>query len=325
MSEHFTGDSSHLDSADAPPFYETNAAFDWPNGMEGPDMRLQGDFYRESEDVTRGVTFAIDGMTGATPFDEEFYSEPVQMPSKFDAGQFGLAGDAMSLEVAKDYQPPVAPYDNPPATSLVLKDASAADLATNIYAFLAGETGSILKVSDRKFAVKADIFQEVNANQQLYCRVKARVYQCAEQNSSNLIVDVCRRSGDSVAFQQTFARLAQHLLSRFSAANATTEAFAAALQPQASLPPLPLDETDDPAVAPLLELLQGEETEQAEAVAALATVASASTAGAAAVGAALGQLASQLDACTSNGRAEVYIPAARLEAAVRGCGFASTH
>jgi len=146
----------------------------------------------------------------------------------------------------------------------------------------------------------------------LNCRIKARVYRSSEA----FVVDFCRRSGDAVAFQQTFTRAMQHLLANFKAVAADTEKALLWYSTEPSSDPcMAIDSLEEAALDPLLDMLRDTSpTQQAEALAALVTMAVASTAGSIAVCAALGREADILKACTSSCRAEVSYPASQLEA-----------
>jgi len=303
------------------------------NGTEVPDVRLLGDFYRETDNVTRGVTLFPDIGEEADPF-RDFDSESWFAP-KGEAKQSGFVSnsDGLATDPAKDsngstqftdlVQPAVADADRfHAATSVRFQAHSAAELAMSIEKFLS-QTGEIIKVTPAKFSLKADIFQEINGSL-LHCRIKVRIFR-SKSDSEELMVDFCRRSGDAVAFQKIFSRTVQHVLAKFNAAD-DSEVYASRLGVE-DVPPV--NRVADPTeltLVPLLEMLQGDaspELAQAEAVAALAALASASTTSAVAVCAALEQLARPgvLEACAANCRTEVAYPAACLTKTLRDCGW----
>jgi len=299
------------------------------SGTEVPDVRLLGDFYRETDNVTRGVTLFPDIGEEADPF-RDFDSECWFAP-KGEAKQSGFVSnsDGLATNPAKDnngstqftdlVQPAVAD-DRFHTTSVRFQAHSAAELAMSIEKFLS-QTGKIIKVTPAKFSLKADIFQEINGSL-LHCRIKVRIFR--SESDSELMVDFCRRSGDAVAFQKIFGRTVQHLLAKFNAAD-DSEVYASRLG-VADVPPV--NRAADPTeltLVPLLEMLQGDASPELaqEAVAALAALASASTTSAVAVCAALEQLARPgvLEACAANCRTEVAYPAACLTKTLRDCGW----
>mmetsp|Transcript_60048 Transcript_60048/g.106870 ORF Transcript_60048/g.106870 Transcript_60048/m.106870 type:complete len:342 (+) Transcript_60048:151-1176(+) len=330
----------HMSEAQMPVFFEE----DWTSGAEVvPEMRLLGDFYRETDAVTRGVTLFPGDAEEVDPFrDIDGAWSPLGKGQEAKLSGFVHDSDGFAAEAAKDstalaqftdaVQAPVVDGDrfHASATSLLLQAVSAAEVATSIQKLLLQESGEIIKVRPAKFSLKADIFQEVNGSL-LHCRLKVRIFRSAElKQSEKLMVDFCRRSGDAVAFQRIFSRSVQHLLTEFNAADGS-EAILPYLG-ETDDAPFQIHIVSDPAeltLVPLLEMLQGDASpaqlaQQAEAIAALAALASASTTSAVAVCAALEQLARPgiLEACASSCRAEVAYPAACLTKTLRDqCGW----
>jgi len=269
------------------------------------DFLLEGDFYREDEPVTRGVTLPVD-------FSEECAFQD------FGIDVMETAISYKGEQVFNDLVlPPLLPAVS--STSLALRAESPGAVAQSLLDFLANEDGDIVKVSAPKFAVKADVVQRVNGSL-LNCRLKARVYR----SSQALVVDFCRRSGDVVAFQQTFERAVLHLLESFSAEEADSAEKIQQSWPSVDLPPVSSKEAEA-ALDPLLDILRDTspagQAQQAEALVALMTIALASSAGAVAVCTAWGREADIFKACASSGDRDVSYPAARLEAVLlERCG-----
>lgn len=282
------------------------------------DFLLEGDFYREPDTVTRGVTLPLD-FSEADPFQDFRMDTLLFEKADSHAGKAELFQAERSEAFFSDLlQPPLLPTLPSWATSLAMREKeSPAAVAQSLHDFLAQEPGEIVKVSAEKFAVKADVFQTVNGIL-LHCRLKARVYR----SLGGLVVDFCRRSGDALAFEQTYDRAVQHLLKDFSA---TAAVRAGSEVRRGSAEEVPSAALEDAALDPLLELLRdaspAAQAQKAEALAALVTTALASTAGAITVCAALGRDAELLKACASSCRTEVSYPASQLEAVLHEhCG-----
>jgi hypothetical protein len=91
-------------------------------------------------------------------------------------------------------------------TTIVINDASAAQVATFMLDFLRGEVGGLItKVNPTKLTIKADICLD-NLNFEL----KVRIYRssCAQH-----VVEMQRRSGDSIAFHHLYRWTSQRFSS----------------------------------------------------------------------------------------------------------------
>jgi len=268
------------------------------------DLLLEGDFYRESNDVTRGVTLPLG-------FSEEGAFQDFETNILLSKTALSYEGESIFSDLVL---PPLLPAVSP--TSLVLRAESPGAVAQSLLDFLANESGEILKVSAQKFAVKADVFQTVNSSI-LICRLKARVYRFSDA----LVVDFCRRSGDALAFQHTFVRASQHLLQSFTAVEAAgAEKIQQPWQSAELLldSPKTADCLEEPALDPLLDMLRDTSpagpAQQAEALVALIATALASSAGAIGVCAARGREADIFKACASSCHKAVSYHAEQLEA-----------
>jgi len=188
----------------------------------------------ESDDVSRGVSLQIDSAMESGPF-QELASVEGSMPGQAWTNHSGLKisdyrhlcdevflGCACDATFSDSVQPPLLdqglPCMHQPATSLYLKAESAAALAKSIHEFLMQEHSNIVKIGHSKFTETAEMFQTVNAIL-LQCKLKTRIYRCSEHDPHELLVEFCRRSGDAVAFQRSFARARRHLLAKFGTAD----------------------------------------------------------------------------------------------------------
>lgn len=360
---------------DLPEFHETDSLA-WGQVSEAPlQFQLDGDFYREQDDIMRGCTLAY-----ASPeIDPSFPCYPGSFhdlgstskcagadvglaPKEYPTGSFGsevstfFSGKSYpttsfgsdggnvffgeDVELAEEisfsdsFKPAVADSLRCSGSTAILLEAhSPALVAEAMYAFLRTEVlSNITKVSPHKFAMKADVFQEshgFSAN----CSLKARVLRPEQSQSPNsLLVEMCRRKGDAVAFQNIFGVVSQYLLQRFppltgsecdgqihDKASRSMPRKPSTLLTAPTLPPPPPESSTNPSeLLPLLAMLTDAsprgQLQQAEAVAALVAVASASAAGAVAVCAALHQLAPPdvLASCLSSCCPDVSFPAACL-------------
>lgn len=309
---------------------------DWDAGAfaeaSSADLRLEGDFYGAPEDVFRGITLPPD-LVGPNPFGEpgfDLTEDAFSLAGKSHIIEtFGAQGKAIQddaddlmsgalIDVDVCFQdsirPPVAKLL--PAMSFRLWAESPAALAQRIYNFLRIEPGKIIKVSPRKFAVKADILQTVNGCL-VPCCLKVRIY-CDEDDARRLVVSFSKRSGDALAFQKTVARALDDLTLEFEAAQEIPEDVLASSDPQrpAELPETPTAHM----LLPLLDMLQDDGspialTRCAEALAALTALATMNSASAVSVRAALGQLQwlNLLKDFASSSQVEIAYPAKRLE------------
>lgn len=294
------------------------------------DLRLDGDFYGMPEDVYRGITFPPD-LVGSNPFcqpgldltedafslaGKSYNSETFGEPGKPIQDDDMMSGAFVDIDVCfqDSIRPPIAQLL--PAMSFRLWAESPAALAQRVYNFLRIEPGKIIKVSPRKFAVKADILQTVNGCL-VPCRLKVRIY-CDEEDAQRLVVSFSKRSGDALAFQKTVARALDDIRLEFEAAQEFPEDVLASSDTQRPTG-LPIAPTE-PMLLPLLDMLQDDGSPTAlarcaEALAALTALATMNSASAISVRAALGQLQwlNLLKAFTSSSQVEIAYPARRLE------------
>jgi len=195
-------------------------------------------------------------------------------------------------------------------TLVCLRVESPAEVAESIRQFLQTQVaGIITKVSPKKFSVKAHVFHEVSGCP-MHCLLKARVWR----SDAEVLVEFCRRRGDSLVFQNIFQKAVQFLMTKFDSA---TEAAMSDVAPPPAPKQLTLACSATPSeLLPLFDMLNSNlESAQAEAIASLVAVATLSTAGAAAVCDALLAFSDPdfLTTCIESSCSEVSFPAMCLQ------------
>jgi hypothetical protein len=179
-----------------------------------PMPTLMGDFYRETDNVTRGLTLPVDGFD--VPSDLRFggfgfeYSSPACMDS---FGGFGvpIPQQASSWDGQQQFVDgflaPLAPADpffTFATTTLVVHCDRPSALMNSLLTFLATQVvSSISKVSERKLSLKADVFIH-----NVMCSLKARSYQ---QEPGVIALEIQKRSGDSLTFAGVYNAASRYL------------------------------------------------------------------------------------------------------------------
>eukprot|EP00747_Dinoflagellata_sp_TGD_P163879 gnl/TRDRNA2_/TRDRNA2_183069_c0_seq1.p1 gnl/TRDRNA2_/TRDRNA2_183069_c0~~gnl/TRDRNA2_/TRDRNA2_183069_c0_seq1.p1 ORF type:complete len:417 (-),score=88.82 gnl/TRDRNA2_/TRDRNA2_183069_c0_seq1:130-1380(-) len=199
---------------------------DWNNGSS-----FSGDFYREPDDVTRGVTMAPpplvlqtfqDGIHGDIYGKDSAIGHEGQYPF---GGPLGLGGDDFNFTSmdGKDTagnsterftecdRPPTVPTDSffkfEPSTKFVSSDQPH-EIGNQLLDFLNTEVAAVVtKVNRKKFAIKAYVFAEG-----IMTTVKMRVWSREEEG--DYAVEIQRRGGDGVAFNMIYARASEFILMR---------------------------------------------------------------------------------------------------------------
>mmetsp|Transcript_38956 Transcript_38956/g.69148 ORF Transcript_38956/g.69148 Transcript_38956/m.69148 type:complete len:437 (+) Transcript_38956:75-1385(+) len=191
---------------------------------------FDGDFYRDPDDVTRGLTM----HPGEAPHFADFYREPDEFckgPSMGAPGShFGglpfLAGDPkaagfgnlLSTDYLKDAmtnkktfeksnKPPPLPTDTFFTLELTTLHALGEPdvIGNHLLDFLCKEVvSSITKVNQKKFSIKADVF--VN---NVMCTLKIRLYDFCDPRG--FAVEFQRRSGDAVTYNVVFQKACQYM------------------------------------------------------------------------------------------------------------------
>jgi len=168
-----------------------------------------GDFYREPDEVVRGVTLDM-GFTGFEEdqkgIDEVHKCGLKQGPTLTSAAPFAGRGARFQYGDV----PPGRPGDawfQLEATTTIIKDMSPVDLGNSLLDFLDEEVAAIItKLNRKKFSLKAEAFVDG-----LACKVKVRVYQ---QEGDAFAVEFQRRSGDCITFNHLYQQAKQFLKKR---------------------------------------------------------------------------------------------------------------
>jgi len=275
-------------------------SLDEASGLPGTAW-LAGDFYRENDDVTRGVT-----LGAALPIDDsfglkhtaggscDFYAAPpvvrgLNLGSDLD---FGLGADLLQppgWDLSKSsygdipaplqasaqnkrfsdgdtpLQTPTDPFFTFEITTLFVLCDRPASLMNCLLEFLTTEVvASISKVNPIKFCIKADVFID-----HVMCTLKARGYQ---QEPGKVALEIQRRSGDAIAFAGIYQRASKHLQNNFAITAGMPQDSVGLL---ASPPPLlPQGKVDLMDYAPLLDMARQSHLPdlQAESAATLASL-----------------------------------------------------
>lgn len=258
----------------------------------------QGDFYRESDDVVRGVSIPLplqslesmlpgsglhkgffetelDGFgTNGLAFGVSSVKDPMLTQLSLMKEQVGPVGGQPYEEKEEDFQacfappaPPSSQHFRLEATTVSVDGGPPHEIANRVLDFLRSQVvASITKVRPAKYTVRADVFQDGAA-----CALKVRVYRLGGASSPRYSVEFQRRSGCAFAFRSVYDRAAAFIGEAF-----TTEACPCAGTSATRLlePPVPLDETelDFDDVAPLLDMARSTSL-QAEAAASLSRLA----------------------------------------------------
>jgi len=309
------------------------------HGSSSSCGRLDGDFYRMDDDVTRSVRlgpgpvpselFGYGGKIGS--FEEYGYGDALKY------GDFGGGATAWDKKIVLQEMEPTVAFSDAVLprelelcevssfTSLLLRSSSPAEALNCMLRWLEGNAHtSITKVRPQKFALKADIFEDLSCCTQ-FCSIKIRAFAVPLEPGAKpeVLVEVRKVKGDSVAFKEVFDQASQRLrdidpdVRRLKGKMPIIGGAAVAAQPTGVVA------TSD--CQPHVDMMTSCSPElQAEAVAALASLASANAAGAIPVCAALVKAQEVLEALagifTATAHAELSIevsyPAAQLFASI---------
>lgn len=181
-----------------------------------------GDFYRETDNVCRGVTLPQGDVPGALPFKDfgggDFYQEPDRAGFGFSSGMDMGFSSSTLLDSAGISTESFMPTDFPPPsptdsffkfemTTLYVASTFPYEIGNHLLDFLGKEAVStITKMRRAKFSIKADVFVD-----SMMCSLKIRVYR---QESGQFAIELQRRSGDTISFNVTFQKLAAYLKPR---------------------------------------------------------------------------------------------------------------
>lgn len=166
---------------------------------------LAGDYYVETDSTTRGITLDVSPFDYLAADETKTYREAQQIQDSQQKTEVERYS-AMFIEEVEAPLVPEDPFSHLELTTIRSLDMSAAQIAISVVQLLNNCARSrIIKVSSRKFAIKAEIGFD-----NLLCGVKARVYR---QPSGHHCVEMQRRSGDTIAFNRFYNSLSQHMQS----------------------------------------------------------------------------------------------------------------
>ncbi|CAJ1460862.1 unnamed protein product [Effrenium voratum] len=223
---------------------------------------LPGDYYREPDDVLRGLTLEHDVtssfseesywmMSSCRPFTEQVFQK---LPRDADATHWRFQRTDV---------PPDCPQESSlEATSFHLQSAREVswEVGNRLLDFLELHDANITKVNRLKFTAKAQVLCSG-----LVCEIKIRVYQ---DGDDRILILVHRVRGDGLAFSELFRLLKQHLL-------ATPASSSASRPPSVSL----AAKATDVYLQPLVEAAHNAEDTEAKAEAAAGLAAAAEDTG----------------------------------------------
>lgn len=165
---------------------------------------LMGDFYREPDDVVRGVS--IDSFA----FDFDSYAghlapwEAMKVIDESTQSSPSLHAQAYRFHALQEGRSvPDDPFFLLEKTTQYLAGVSPATAGNHVLDFLELSIPSaITKVSDKKITIKAEAFHAGHA-----CLIKVYIYR----QQSGCAVEFQRRSGDAIAFLRTYEKAAEYL------------------------------------------------------------------------------------------------------------------
>jgi hypothetical protein len=172
---------------------------DWEAEAGSPPF-LAGDFYREGDDVTRGLTLCNgDEFLEYTGQDvkDDCMSRLLEEEPGYWKGTWNDDADLM-------------PKDNffrVGETTILVQSVCAEDLQNRLLGLLADDaSGVLLKVNRSKFTIKAQISIDGFS-----CVAKVYIYKKEEgwPSSGQYVVDIQRRSGDSLVFRRLYRWVSQ--------------------------------------------------------------------------------------------------------------------
>jgi hypothetical protein len=159
---------------------------------------LDGDFYPESDDVVRGLTFTFrDDICLDT--DNESGNGKIATQEGSPASPY-LIRRFLAIDIAPVLSGEIA--SNFVATVLRLDQRSPITVGNHVLKFFEQVVSARMQVNHKKFTMRAE-----TSSQGYHCDVKVRLYQ----NESGCVVEFQRRSGDIVAFNRLYRQVAVYL------------------------------------------------------------------------------------------------------------------
>lgn len=214
-----------------------HAIFGGNAGSEEGWPALGGDYYREPDNIVRGVHMGFEDVGalalgsskscedadifGVGNSFEEGAESPTALsfpPLEFTGlSEFRFLGDNAACLAAQvnerfteaDIPPPVPtdPLFRFQATTLFLSAAKPFHLGNQLLDFFSRGcdlVATVTKVNQKKFAIKVDVFWG-----NIMCSLKVRIYEDSPRQSS--AVEFQRRGGDAAAFLDTYEQASEYL------------------------------------------------------------------------------------------------------------------
>jgi hypothetical protein len=174
---------------------------------------LEGDWYREADDVCRGVSLCIGPHEGLDFAGGAFWYDESPGKAKNQYVPFGVAGVDI-LEEGENFAPsdraPQRPVDSDPNFGLktvVVSGESSSSVANRLLDIIRDDIDTFLtKVNTKKFTLKATTFSHG-----LACELKVYIYTCGPRETA---LEFQRRDGDAISFSSFYGRVKSHLLNR---------------------------------------------------------------------------------------------------------------
>jgi len=181
------------------------------DGMAPGPPPLMGDFYREPDDITRGVTIPSFDFDSINDVWDPKLSGHFDISKTIDApSSIGHSRRLISRfqELQEGRRVPEDPFFFLEQTTQFLEGASPSKAGNLVLDFLEQEIpSSITKVNDKKFTIKVEAFHSGHA-----CQIKVYIYQ----QESGCAVEFQRRSGDAIAFCGIYGKASEYLRERIA-------------------------------------------------------------------------------------------------------------
>lgn len=232
----------------------------WLAGLDSSSMfttSLDGDFYPESDDVVRGLTFTCRDDIGLDT-DNESDNGKIVAQEKSPVSPY-LIRRFRAIDIAPFFSDKIDRHFA--ATVLRLDQGSPVTVGNHMLKFFEQVVNARMQVNHKKFTMRAE-----TSSQGYHCDVKVRLYQ----NGSGCVVEFQRRSGDIVAFNRLYRQAVVYLQT-----SADLQATCTSVVEDKCLIDFPEMVVSQPPhrLAPLLDLVESHPNLFAEVTAALVVMA----------------------------------------------------
>lgn len=164
---------------------------------------LLGDFYREPEDVTRGITLSAFDCNSIGDVWSPTLSGPWEPLKLIEAPRSVQTRACRFQDFEEGRKVPEDPFFVLEKTTQYLLGVSPSKAGNLLLDLLEQEIpSSITKINEKKFTIKANAFHDGNA-----CQIKICIYQ----QEPGCAVEFQRRSGDALAFWGVYEKAKQYL------------------------------------------------------------------------------------------------------------------